>query len=74
MEHYAEQGRKEQTDMNGLHTEFVVTSTDDTDTTDEIGGHGTGHSAGYVVCLDNGLYVLILLCIALLGSVIVTST
>jgi len=46
MEHYAEQGRKEQADVNGLHTEFIVTSTDDTATTDEIGGHGTGHAAG----------------------------
>mmetsp|Transcript_16351 Transcript_16351/g.21203 ORF Transcript_16351/g.21203 Transcript_16351/m.21203 type:complete len:505 (+) Transcript_16351:17-1531(+) len=46
MEHYLEQGRKEQMDMNGLHTEYVMTTTDNTDTTDEIGGHGTGHAAG----------------------------
>ena len=40
------QGRREQSDLQGLHTEFVTTSTDDAATTGAIGGHGSGHSAG----------------------------
>lgn len=47
VDHYARlQGRREQSDLHGVHTEFVVTSTDDPFTTDAIGGRGTGRAAG----------------------------
>jgi len=45
--HYLEeQGKREQSDEQGLHTEFVATETDDPGDTGEIGGRGTGRAAG----------------------------
>lgn len=46
VDHYLAQGRREQADLHGVHTEYVVTSTDDPATTEDIGGHGTGKAAG----------------------------